>query len=714
MKKLSLFLTLLTLTLIIVISISTVSAAKWTDVPDNAWYTSAVTKANELGIMNGTSSTTFAPLKNLTRAEYVAILFRLSGGEEGLEFSFTDVPSNAWYRQYVGWAEKSGVITGYGNAQTFGGNELITREQLMLMTSRYMSYEWVSFDDSDKAVNFNDSDKISSWAADGVEITRRAGLITGDANGNFNPQAPATRAEIATIVVRYIEALPNANDPMHAKLEKISELVECLNGKPVVHFGKWLDARQNKADVLGEQLLPQMGLDTDTYKMYMSDYRFESFKKTYQEAVYSGEISDGEAKLIPTQLTIKNLKTNEETELKTVLINAVYNKIVIDPSTYNLDIDETLLNSICKTAVHSVGDVSRLASAFRKAEAGEKLNVVYVGGSITAGGGADIYGNWVSGVTDWLQKQFPDSEINGFNAGCGGTGSKYGIIRLQNQVLNHDPDIVFVEFSANDQGSQSFKESFEALVRTCLTYDEDTAVVIVLVANKSRENGLVEARKNHFELAEHYNLPIVDIHAGVHVGVDAGTYTFDEFTHDGGHPTTWGHMLMSEIVENFLSVVRSEIKVSSADKLVIGKLPAMLHDDTYMGYKTIDILNTNGLITEGSWKVTSTADGTEVPYTTMTVIYDAWTCNVIDSTPLSFNFTGSEMYMIMNNPECITVTITDNVNTYVFDNPAKDETPVFSGLPNKEYNVTITMKRFDESADPGEPNTPFIYAIVYR
>ncbi|MBQ9920678.1 MAG: S-layer homology domain-containing protein, partial [Clostridia bacterium] len=83
------------LTLVAMLIVATVAvcavvssaAAKFTDVNGDEWYAEAVLKANELGIMNGTSESTFAPLKNLSRAEYVAILFRLSGGEENMEFT---------------------------------------------------------------------------------------------------------------------------------------------------------------------------------------------------------------------------------------------------------------------------------------------------------------------------------------------------------------------------------------------------------------------------------------------------------------------------------------------------------------------------------------------------------------------------------------------------------------------------------------------------
>ncbi|MBR6807763.1 MAG: S-layer homology domain-containing protein [Clostridia bacterium] len=95
MKRSSKVFLLLLCTLILLCTAVSVSATKWTDVPDDAWYTDAVVEANRLGIMNGTSDTTFAPLKNLTRAEYVAILFRLAGGEANLDFSFTDVPADS-------------------------------------------------------------------------------------------------------------------------------------------------------------------------------------------------------------------------------------------------------------------------------------------------------------------------------------------------------------------------------------------------------------------------------------------------------------------------------------------------------------------------------------------------------------------------------------------------------------------------------------------
>ncbi|MBQ7827948.1 MAG: S-layer homology domain-containing protein, partial [Clostridia bacterium] len=638
----------------------TVLAAEtpWTDVKDT-WYTDAVVKANSLGIMKGTSGTTFEPMKPLTRAEYVTILGRLDGGEENLPYSFTDIPEKAWYRTYVGWAEQAGIVNGYnGDPECFSGNTYISRAEMMVMTARYMKYKWISFEDAADIKDFTDKAKVDKigWAAEGIELTRRAGLIKGDSDGNFNPTNTASRAEIATIVVRFVDKLPEAKDPMFMKFEHLTELVECEGNNPVLTYGKWLPVKHNRPDAIGDQILPQMGLDTEVYELVMADEHYRSFKLSYQDKVYKGEILHGECfKGNMANFGIRNKVTGEETAKRMHLCNVYYDDSPMDPSVYDVDIPEELHRSMLERGVHSTGNVARLASAFDKAEAGEDLNVCYIGGSITAGGGAQANGNWVSGVTDWLQRQFPKSKVSGYNAGIGGTGSQLGILRLDKHVLNFDPDIVFVEFSANDQSGESYRESFEALIRKCLEYDEDTAVVIVLVANGNKDNGLAGPRKNHFEFAEYYELPIVDIHMGVHVGVDAGEFTFEDFTHDGGHPTTWGHMVMSDIVEYFLSVIREEIKNSPDESLKIKSLPEMLCADTFVGYKPIDDSNTENLVSMGDWEMIVDPDQAVL------CVYNVWTSGKIGGKPLTFKFTGSELYAMMYNRTCVTVTATDGV-----------------------------------------------------
>ncbi len=693
-----------------IVSAVTVSAAEpqWTDVEDK-WYKDAVVTANSLGIMKGTSDTTFEPMKSLTRAEYVTILGRLDGEEENLSCSFTDIPEKAWYRTYVGWAEKAGIVNGYnGDPKCFAGNEKISRAEMMVMTARYMKYKWISFEDAADIKDFTDKAKVDkiSWAAEGIEITRKAGLIKGDSAGNFNPTSTASRAEIATIVVRFVNKLPEARDEMFMKLEYLTELVECEDGHPVLTFGKWLPVRQHRPDAIGDQILPQMGLDTEKYEISMTESNYNTFKSTYQDNVYEGNVLAGECKEnMLTPIAIRNKVTGEETNTRMFLSNVYYDGSAIDPSEYDVDLPADLHAEMVETGVHSTGNVARLASAFEKAEAGEDLTVCYIGGSITAGGGADPNGNWISGVTDWLADRFPNSKVTGINAGIGGTGSQLGILRLQKHVLNYDPDIVFVEFSANDGADESFRESFEALIRNCLEYDEDTAVVITLVANSNKDKGLAGPRKNHFEFAEYYDLPIVDIHLGVHVGIDAGAFDFSDFTHDGAHPTTWGHMVMSDIVEHFLSVIMDKIDKASPAELVIPPLPEMLCADTYMGYKSIDDTNTENIVSMGDWEQIVDPDEAVL------CVYNVWTTSKVGGAPLTFKFTGSEMYIMMYHADTVELKISDGVNEYVYKSPADS---VFTDLEEKEYTATITMTNTLVDEETGEETPPYIFAIIYR
>ena len=703
------FLLSLTLTFCILLAFcigASISAAeKFTDVEEDAWYSKAVFKVNELGIMNGTSGSTFEPLKNLTRSEYVAILFRLDGGEENMSFSFTDVPDGAWYKKYVGWAESTGVITGYGNAQTFGGGELITREQLMLMTSRYMKYKWVSFDGPEVIEAFQDSDKISSWAKDGVLTTHRAGLVMGDSNGCFNPQSYATRAEIATIIVRYINKLPEAKDEMFMKLDNITEIVECRNGAPALTFSRYLTVHRNKGDVIGEQVLPQMGLDTEKYQLCMNEARYATFRDTYHEATREGKLSPGETKTILTSIYIRNVQTKEETPEKLIGFNILYDRALIDSNNYDLGLDDEVLQAAYEQSVHSTGNISRIAKIFQKAENGEDLTVGYIGGSLTSGGQTDANisdvmisdlrypnSNWALATTEWLKGKFPDSNVRGINAAIGGTNSLYGLVRTENELFRYDPDIIFIEYSSNDYLGEITDQSLEALIRTCLTYKDDVAVIIALCHDNNEHS-----RSTHLELAEYYSLPVIDLREGVFIAMEMADFSQDDFTIDGCHPNTWGHHLQAAMAKNFFMVIMDEIKSSSDDKLTISPLPTkMLYGDRYMGMDSITFDDDAAIDSFGSWKKESIKYDDE-DYIKGYYENKAFVCRPENGNdPLEFTFTGTDMYIFLDrysddaDKAGITVTLNDGEYSFEFldsNNPHA----VFSGLEAKEYKVKITL-----------------------
>lgn len=188
-----------------------VSASKlpYSDVKEKAWYYDAVKEAYEKNYMEGKPGGLFAPNESVTRAQYVTILARLCNAEGDTDNDFKDVGVKKWYAAAVGWASRAGIVTGYEDS-TFRGDNPISRQELMVMTERYLDYIWTELPESDVAVSsFTDAGKIAKWAASSVDEMRRIGLIEGDNEGRFNPIQTATRAEIATMTVRLGKALAN-------------------------------------------------------------------------------------------------------------------------------------------------------------------------------------------------------------------------------------------------------------------------------------------------------------------------------------------------------------------------------------------------------------------------------------------------------------------------------------------------------------------------
>ncbi len=177
------------------------------DVKEGKWYYENINYVYTNGLMTGMTTDTFVPNGTLTRAMIVTILCRMEKGTEETTDKFSDVKSGAWYAGYVGWAAKTGVVDGYPDG-TFRPDKAITRQEMAAVMSRYIEYSDVNMPRQSTApVVFTDDDKIASWAEEYVETLRRAGIFNGDSNGNVNPASNITRAETATIIKNYFDAV---------------------------------------------------------------------------------------------------------------------------------------------------------------------------------------------------------------------------------------------------------------------------------------------------------------------------------------------------------------------------------------------------------------------------------------------------------------------------------------------------------------------------
>ena len=168
------------------------NSVKFGDVADNAWYASAVNYAVDKGLMNGTGEGEFSPEAATTRGMIVTILARLDG---------KNTSGTPWYQAGQRWAMEYEISDGMNMTGA------ITREQLVTMLFRYAvknGLEAVTL--SENLTQFTDASDISVWAVSAMQWAVGQGLIQGS-NGQLRPQANASRAEVATILMRFCEVL---------------------------------------------------------------------------------------------------------------------------------------------------------------------------------------------------------------------------------------------------------------------------------------------------------------------------------------------------------------------------------------------------------------------------------------------------------------------------------------------------------------------------
>ena len=207
----------------------------FTDVQNpNAWYYSYVYKiagtknANGEEIMSGFKDGSFGPSKLLTRHDFAVIIRRLADVKEDdiqlpAKSPFDDAIPGKYYYKSVVWANDNGLITGYSNGK-FGVGNNITREQIAAILYRYAD-KYLELDISEAFAkgnlgSFTDGTAVSSWAKDALTWANGAGIITGKSNNTrIDARGNATRAEIATMIIRFIDYMNDTpyrtTDSMH-------------------------------------------------------------------------------------------------------------------------------------------------------------------------------------------------------------------------------------------------------------------------------------------------------------------------------------------------------------------------------------------------------------------------------------------------------------------------------------------------------------------
>lgn len=173
-------------------------SVKYEDVPSDAWYAESVEYVSSLGIMNGTGSEQFSPSAATSRAMIWTMLYRLAGEPEQDEYGAE------WYGKAMRWSQENGISDGSSPGSA------ITREQLAVMLYRYAGAAKTEIDLS----AYRDSTEISGWAREAMMWAVKTGLINGKGNGILDPKGTATRAEAATIFMRFMQNLQDSKEAM--------------------------------------------------------------------------------------------------------------------------------------------------------------------------------------------------------------------------------------------------------------------------------------------------------------------------------------------------------------------------------------------------------------------------------------------------------------------------------------------------------------------
>ena len=212
------------------------------------WAADNILFAASRGLLSGTSDTTFSPGTGMTRGMFVTALGRLAGinPDSYQTGKFTDVKADAYYAPYVNWAAQNGIVDGV-TATTFAPDTNINREQMAAIMANYAKKLGYDLPKTLRAVTFADNAQISSGAKDAVKAMQQAGILAGKANNRFDPKGTATRAEVATVLRRFVKIVI---DPQTA------------NGWQQNDSGQWSYYRNGE---------PVKGLLSDDQKWYWLD-----------------------------------------------------------------------------------------------------------------------------------------------------------------------------------------------------------------------------------------------------------------------------------------------------------------------------------------------------------------------------------------------------------------------------------------------------------
>ena len=236
-------------------------------------------------------------------------------------------------------------------------------------------------------------------------------------------------------------------------------------------------------------------------------------------------------------------------------------------------LDLRLTREVLDRSILYKGDIARVATFLKKVMRGEAVTIGFIGGSITQGTAASVASNkYAERFFSWFTTTFPDTTFTYVNVGLGATDSLMGVHRVDNDLLSKDPDLVIVDFTVNDPYEVTYRKSYEGLMRKIL---KSGAAVIGLQMMK--QDG-TNAANEHSRISKHYDIPTVSYKEALWPTDGDKVYTWSEISPDSIHPNDTGHAIVSELLVNYINIVRAQITAAPAP---LTTLPEPATDNPY-------------------------------------------------------------------------------------------------------------------------------------
>jgi lysophospholipase L1-like esterase len=305
-----------------------------------------------------------------------------------------------------------------------------------------------------------------------------------------------------------------------------------------------------------------------------------------------------------------------------------------------------------------------IGNVLAKLNAGKDVKIAYFGGSITAAPG------WRPKTLDWFKKTWPNAKITEINAAIGGTGSDLGVYRNAQDVLQHKPDLVFVEFAVNDSGAspENIWRGMEGIVRQTWKANPETDIVFVYTFQRGQENDL---KNGNFprsssameKLADYYNIPSISVAYKMNQMLQEGKlWIVPEkdadgkdrptpegvilFSTDGVHPLDAAHQVYADVVGEAIQAMTPDAKTG------LHELKAPLQADNWENAKIVSLQPT---MLSAGWKKLDANSPFKGFYNRMPEIWEATQPG--EKIAFRFKGTAAKLYDLMG-PDGAKVKIT--------------------------------------------------------